>query len=65
MNQAGNLQCNSLTILGGADLAEPFAMSHQDIAAGSVVVIDEERSIMARSFADRALGFCKISSRVA
>ncbi len=42
VNQAGNLQCNSLTILGGSDLAEPFAMSHKDIAEGSVVVIDEE-----------------------
>ena len=30
-----------LTIRGGADLAEPFAMSHQDVAPGTVVVIDE------------------------
>ena len=42
VNQAGNLTCNSLTILGGADLAEPFAMSHNDIPEGSVVVIDED-----------------------
>jgi hypothetical protein len=30
-----------LTITGGADLAEPFLMSHSGIAKGSVVVIDE------------------------
>jgi hypothetical protein len=30
----------ALTIVGGSDLAEPFAMSHPDVAAGSVVVID-------------------------
>lgn len=31
-----------LTITGGADLAEPFAMSHDGISPGSVVIIDEE-----------------------
>jgi hypothetical protein len=30
-----------LTIYGGADLAEPFAMSHEGVEPGSVVVIDE------------------------
>jgi hypothetical protein len=30
-----------LTITGGADLAEPFQMSHDGIARGSVVVIDD------------------------
>ena len=36
----GNLTCRSLTILGGADLAEPFALSDPHVVAGSVVVID-------------------------
>ena len=29
-----------LTIRGGADLAEPFAMSHADVTPGTVVIID-------------------------
>jgi hypothetical protein len=32
----------TLTIYGGADLAEPFAMSHDNVQPGSVVVIDED-----------------------
>ncbi len=32
---------STLTIRGGADLAEPFAMSQPDVEPGSVVVIDE------------------------
>ena len=39
---SGNTTVGSLTIRGGADLAEPFQMSEEQIAAGSVVVIDEE-----------------------
>lgn len=39
--QNGNLTCQSLTILGGADLAEPFAMTEQNVLPGSVVVIDK------------------------
>jgi len=31
-----------LTIRGGADLAEPFAMSHSGVEPGSVVIIDED-----------------------
>ena len=31
----------ALTIRGGADLAEPFAMSHSGVEPGTVVVIDE------------------------
>ena len=31
-----------LTIYGGSDLAEPFAMSHANVAPGTVVVIDPE-----------------------
>jgi hypothetical protein len=30
----------ALTVVGGADLAEPFAMSHTNVTPGSVVVID-------------------------
>lgn len=45
-NRALNLVVNdatarTLTILGGADLAEPFAMSHEGVEPGTVVVIDE------------------------
>jgi hypothetical protein len=42
VNQSGNLTCNTLTILGGADLAEPFDISGSEIAEGAVVVIDEQ-----------------------
>lgn len=42
VNQDGNLTCKTLTILGGADLAEPFAVSENNLAAGAVVVIDEK-----------------------
>ena len=31
-----------ITITGGADLAEPFEMSHEKISEGSVVVIDDQ-----------------------
>ena len=31
-----------LTIRGGADLAEPFAMSHADVTPGTVVIIDTQ-----------------------
>jgi hypothetical protein len=37
----GDLSVGSLTIRGGADLAEPFQMSEEKIPEGSVVVIDE------------------------
>jgi hypothetical protein len=33
---------HTCTIIGGADLAEPFEMSNKDIPQGAVVVIDEE-----------------------
>ncbi len=35
-------EVKSLRILGGADLAEPFAMSQRGVEPGMVVVIDEE-----------------------
>jgi len=38
----GNLSVGSLTIRGGADLAEPFQMSEEKIPEGFVVVIDDE-----------------------
>jgi hypothetical protein len=39
-----HIACSSITINGGADLAEPFAISNPDteIPQGSVVVIDEQ-----------------------
>ena len=38
----GTTRTSVLTITGGADLAEPFPLSRENIPAGSVVVIDEE-----------------------
>jgi len=38
----GEVSCAALTIRGGADLAEPFAMSETEVSPGSVVVIDEQ-----------------------
>jgi hypothetical protein len=38
----GTTQTKVLSITGGADVAEPFAMSGRDIPKGSVVVIDDE-----------------------
>ena len=38
----GNVSVKTLTIRGGADLAEPFEFSASDIAKGSVVIIDPE-----------------------
>ena len=39
---SGNVSVATLTIRGGADLAEPFEFTRADIAAGSVVIIDTE-----------------------
>jgi len=39
-----NMIVKTLTILGGADLAEPFEMSHHNIPKGSVVIIDDEHA---------------------
>jgi len=41
LSSAGDLTVKTITILGGADLAEPFEMSKEDVPAGAVVVIDE------------------------
>ncbi|MDQ6631446.1 MAG: hypothetical protein M3Y82_06770, partial [Verrucomicrobiota bacterium] len=41
---SGNFSVKSLTIRGGADLAEPFDLSSAEIAKGSVVVIDEDHA---------------------
>ncbi len=38
----GTIRTSVLTITGGADLAEPFPMSHSGIAPGTVVSIDVE-----------------------
>jgi hypothetical protein len=37
----GTMNCKVLTITGGADIAEPFQMSTDEIPKGSVVVIDQ------------------------
>jgi hypothetical protein len=41
---SGNFSVKTLTIRGGADLAEPFEFSGPDIAKGSVLVIDDEQA---------------------
>ncbi|MBI3853141.1 MAG: hypothetical protein HY298_23060 [Verrucomicrobia bacterium] len=38
----GTLSTKVLTITGGADIAEPFKMSEENLPKGAVVVIDEE-----------------------
>jgi Collagen triple helix repeat (20 copies) len=40
LNVDGSTTTKTLTILGGADVAEPFKMSARDLPKGSVVVID-------------------------
>jgi len=42
LNTNGQLFVKVLTITGGADLAEPFAMSERDLPQGAVVIIDED-----------------------
>jgi hypothetical protein len=39
---SGRVETPTLKITGGADVAEPFAMSRKDIAKGAVVIIDED-----------------------
>jgi hypothetical protein len=41
---SGNVSVKTLTIRGGADVAEPFPMSTKEILKGSVVVIDDENA---------------------
>jgi hypothetical protein len=41
---SNNCSVATLTIRGGADVAEPFQMTEQEIEKGSVVVIDEEHA---------------------
>ena len=40
---SGNVSVKTLTIRGGADVAEPFELTEKEISKGSVVVIDEEQ----------------------
>ena len=40
---SGNVSVRTLTIRGGADLAEPFELSHDGIQKGAVVIIDDEQ----------------------
>ena len=42
ISESGTLTTKVLTITGGADIAEPFAMSQRDLPKGAVVIIDEE-----------------------
>jgi hypothetical protein len=42
VTNTGRAICNELELLGGADLAEPFAMSCGTVPAGALVVIDDE-----------------------
>ena len=41
---SGNVSVKTLTIRGGADVAEPFQMSTKEIPKGAVVVIDDENA---------------------
>jgi hypothetical protein len=41
---SGNVSLRTLTIRGGADVAEPFELTTADITKGSVVVIDDEQA---------------------
>lgn len=40
---SGNVSVRTLTIRGGADVAEPFELSEDEIAKGSVLIIDDEQ----------------------
>jgi hypothetical protein len=42
VTNTGRAICNELELLGGADLAEPFAMSGGTVPVGALVVIDDE-----------------------
>jgi len=42
VTNTGRAICNELELLGGADLAEPFAISGETVPAGALVVIDDE-----------------------
>jgi hypothetical protein len=42
ISESGVLSTKVLTITGGADIAEPFAMSERDLPKGAVVIIDED-----------------------
>ena len=44
VTHAGRAICNELQLLGGADLAEPFAMSQGKVPAGALVVIDDKHA---------------------
>ncbi len=56
----GTARVGVLQITGGADLAEPFKMSHEHIVKGSVVVIDEEHpgqlKLSGKSYDQRVAG---------
>lgn len=44
LDVVGTIRTSVLTITGGADIAEPFQMSGEEIPKGAVVVIDEANS---------------------
>jgi hypothetical protein len=60
VSETGILTTKVLTITGGADIAEPFEMSHDEITKGSVVVIDEQNpgklKLSARAYDTRVAG---------
>ena len=60
LTEQGELTVNVLTIRGGADVAEPFAMSASAIPRGAVVVIDDEHpgqlKISERAYDTRVAG---------
>lgn len=56
----GRAICNELELLGGSDLAEPFAMSEGEVPAGALVVIDSENpgklKLSSRAYDTRVAG---------
>jgi hypothetical protein len=60
LSVTGTASVKTLTIRGGADLAEPFELSHDDIANGSVVIIDSDHpgrlKLSAESYDRRVAG---------
>jgi hypothetical protein len=56
----GNTRTTSITITGGADLAEPFPFSSANVGEGSVVIIDDEQpgklKLSARAYDTRVAG---------
>jgi hypothetical protein len=60
LNNSGNFSVKNITIRGGADVAEPFEFSTENIVPGSVVIIDDEHpgklKLSSRAYDTRVAG---------